>query len=129
MASKKEIVKLQNGDTKCLLSPDMYPKSKYSERILSPQSGYLASINNYEIGMAALELGAGRKTKEDKIDPKAGIIFYPKIGSQVKKEDVIAEIFSDNKTKLELARNKIISSLTFSKSKVSKLKLIKKILT
>lgn len=124
-----EIVKLQNGDTKYLFNPEKYPKSKFSCKVLAPQKGFLASINNYEIGMAALELGAGRKTKEDKIDPKAGIIFYPKIGSQVKKEDVIAEIFSDNKTKLELARNKIISSLTFSKSKVSKLKLIKKILT
>lgn len=124
-----EIVKLQNGDTKFLVNPEKYPKAKFSERILSPKSGYLASINNYEIGMAALELGAGRKTKEDKIDPKAGIIFYPKIGSKINKGDVVAEIFSDNKTKLELARNKIINSIAFSNSKVKKLKLIKKVLT
>lgn len=123
-----EIVKLQNGNVKYLFNPEQYPKSKYSEKIFSPKNGYLSSINNYEIGMAALELGAGRRTKDDKIDPKVGIIFYQKIGNQIHKGDVIAEVFSDDKAKLALAKNKILESLTFSKNKISKLKLIKKVI-
>ena len=74
-----EIVKLQGGDTSVIKYLNNYPKSKYSQRIFAPKNGYLDSINNYEIGMAALELGAGRFTKDDNIDPKAGIIFHPKI--------------------------------------------------
>ena len=62
-----------------------YPKSKFSEIIKANSSGYLSSVNNYDIGMAALELGAGRKTKDDKIDPKAGIIFNYKIGDTINK--------------------------------------------
>lgn len=123
-----EIVNLQKGDVKFLHKPEMYPKSKYTEKILSPQSGYLSAINNFEIGMAALELGAGRRTKEDKIDPKAGIIFYPKIGNQFSKNGVIAEVFTDDKTKLKTAKNKILSSLSFSNTAISKPKLIKRIL-
>jgi len=124
-----EIVKYQHGNLKFIYNPDQYPKSKFSEKILSPQKGYLSSINNYEIGIAALELGAGRRTKDDKIDPKSGIIFYPKIGNQIGKGDVIAEVFSDHKTKIEIARNKILDSLTFSSEKIKKQKLIKKIIT
>lgn len=123
-----EIVKHQGGDLRFINNPDFYPKSKFSEKMFAPKNGYLSMINNYEVGMAALELGAGRKTMDDRIDPKAGIIFYPKIGSQINKGDVIAELYSDNKGKLELARNKIVSSLTFSSTKVNKRKLIKKIL-
>jgi pyrimidine-nucleoside phosphorylase len=123
-----EIVKLQKGDVKFLHKPEMYPKSKYTEKILSPQSGYLSAINNFEIGIAALELGAGRRTKEDKIDPKAGIIFYPKIGNQISKNSVIAEVYTDDKTKLKTAKSKILSSLSFSKTLISKPKLIKRIL-
>ena len=123
-----EIVKLQNGNVKYLNNPEIYPKSKFSEKIFAPKSGYLSSINNYDIGMAALELGAGRRTKDDKIDPKAGIIFYPKIGNQINKGDVIAEVFTDNKAKLAVARNKILNSLTFSNTKTKKLKIIKKII-
>jgi pyrimidine-nucleoside phosphorylase len=124
-----EIVKYQHGNLKFIYNPDQYPKSKFSEKIFSPKTGYLSSINNYEIGMAALELGAGRRTKDDKIDPKAGIIFYPKIGNQIGKGDVIAEVFSDHKTKIEIARNKILDSLTFSNEKIKKQKLIKKIIS
>lgn len=124
-----EIVNLQNGDVRYLHNPEKYPKSKFSKKILSLENGYLASINNYEVGMAALELGAGRRTKDDIIDPKAGIIFYPKIGNQISKNDVIAEVFTDDKSKLEIAKNKILNSLSFSKNKVTKPKLIKRILT
>ena len=123
-----EIVKHQKGDIKFLLNPEIYPRSKFSDKILSPEKGYLSAINNYEIGMAALELGAGRRTKEDKIDPKAGIIFHAKIGNQFNKGDVIAEVFSDNKTKIKIARSKIIDSLSFSEKKIKKQKLIKKII-
>lgn len=123
-----EIVKFQNGSVKYLQKPEQYPQSKFTEKIYSLKSGYLSSINNYEIGMAALELGAGRRTKDDKIDPKAGIIFYPKIGNHIRKNDVIAEVFGDDEAKLITAKNKILESLTFSKTKISKLKLIKKVI-
>lgn len=123
-----EIARYQNGDVNILNNPDKYPKSKFSQKIISPKSGYLSRINNYEIGIAGVELGAGRRTKEDKIDPKAGIIFYPKIGGKISKGDIIAEVFSDDKKKLEIASNKIIDSLTISKTKTPKLNLIKKII-
>ncbi|HAB51223.1 MAG: thymidine phosphorylase [Ignavibacteria bacterium RIFOXYB2_FULL_35_12] len=123
-----EIVKNQGGDLKYIHNPDLYPKSKFSKKIFSPKTGHLSVINNYDIGMSALELGAGRRTKEDKIDPKAGIIFYSKIGSKINKGDVIAEVFTDNKAKLEIARDKILNSLTFSHTKTKKLKIIKKII-
>ncbi|MCX7874766.1 MAG: thymidine phosphorylase [Melioribacteraceae bacterium] len=123
-----EIVELQNGDVNVIKNPDLYPKSKFNEKIYSAKSGYLKSIDNYEIGMASLELGAGRLKIEDKIDPKAGIIFYPKIGTKIKKGDLIAEIFTDKEDKIEFVKNKILNSINFSNEKVNKPKLIKKVI-
>jgi pyrimidine-nucleoside phosphorylase len=124
-----EISKLQGGDNSFLTDLKKYPKSKHAEKIYADKSGYLKSINSYSIGMTSLELGAGRKTLEDKIDPKAGIIFYPKIGTYVNRGDVIAELFTDKKTSLDAAKISIFNSLTFSKTKVRKVKLIKEIIT
>ncbi|NOX65260.1 MAG: thymidine phosphorylase [Chlorobi bacterium] len=124
-----DIVKTQNGDTSILLDLNKYPKSKYSEKITASKTGYLESVNNYEIGMAALELGAGRLTKEDKIDPKAGIIFHTKIGDKVKKGEVIAELFTDKRSKVDDVKKRISGSLVFSKNSVTKPRLIKKIIT
>ena len=124
-----EISKLQGGDNSYLTDLNKFPKSKYMEKIYADRSGYLKSIDNYKVGMASLELGAGRKTLVDKIDPKAGIIFYPKIGTYVKNGDVIAELLTDKKGSLDLAKSSVLNSLTFSKTKVRKVKLIKEIIT
>ncbi|MBZ0181455.1 MAG: thymidine phosphorylase [Melioribacteraceae bacterium] len=123
-----EITKLQNGDVSLLKNPDKYKKSKYSEKIYAEKSGYIKAIDNYQIGMASLELGAGRLTKEDKIDPKAGIIFNSKIGNKINKGDVIAEIYTDNKSSIDKVKERILSAVEFSKEKVKAPKLIKAVL-
>lgn len=124
-----EIVKLQNGDISVVKNPKKYPKARYSDEITATKNGYIKSLDNYEIGMAALELGAGRLTKADVINPKAGIIFYPKIGSKVKKGEVIAKLYTDKKKSIDSAKNRISKSIEYSKEKTKKVKLIKNILT
>ena len=123
-----EIVKLQKGDTSILKDLSKYPKSKYSEKIVATKTVYLKEVDNYEIGMSALQLGAGRLTKDDIIEPKAGIIFNPKIGDRVKKGDVIAELFTDKKREIDSVKTRVEKALKFSSKKVEKPKLIKTIL-
>ena len=111
-----EIIKLQGGETKYILHPDKYPKPKYNEIIRSGVDGYLSEINTFELGMASVELGAGRITKEDKIDHKAGIIFKYKLGDKIKKGDIIAELFSASPQKIKLAKGRFKNILKFSDS-------------
>lgn len=123
-----EIVKLQGGKINYIDNPDQYSKSKYIQKIKSVRRGYIEKINTYNIGMASLELGAGRKTKEDKIDPKAGIIFFRKIGDYVNKGDIICELHSDSKSKIKSAEDIILRSIKFSNTKPTLPKLIKKVI-
>ena len=123
-----EIVKSQKGKTDFILHPEKYPKSKFKEVIKSNSAGYLSEVNTYELGMAAIDLGAGRKTKDDKIDPKAGIIFNYKIGDTINKGVVLAELYSDSKSGIENAKKRITNAIKISKSKPQKLKLIKTII-
>jgi pyrimidine-nucleoside phosphorylase len=122
------MVKLQGGNIKFILNPDKYPKSKFIRKIKAEKSGYIKIIDNYQIGMAALELGAGRKTKTDKIDPKAGIVFKVKLGDKITKGQVVAELHSQSMDKIKTAKELILSAITFSKQKTIRLKLIKKII-
>ena len=123
-----EIVTLQNGDTAYVKNPDKYPKSKFVQEIKSKEEGYLQNINNYEIGMASVLLGAGRTKIDDKIDPKAGIIFYPKIGDKISRGDILAELHSSSKERIKEAEFKLVNSLSLSGNKTRKPKLIKKII-
>jgi pyrimidine-nucleoside phosphorylase len=123
-----EIAEAQGGDISYLKNPDKYPKANIVETVYADKSGYLKSVDNYEIGMASLELGAGRLKAEDKIDPKAGIIFNIKIGDKVKKGQIIAQLFTDKKESVEKAVERINNAISFSKEKVNKIKLIKAVI-
>lgn len=124
-----EIAKLQNGDISYLKNLERYPKSKYHEKLYANKSGYIKEIDCYQIGMASLELGAGRLTIVDKIDPKAGIIFYPKIGDKISKGTLIAEILTDKKEKIEEAKNKMQGAIKYSNEKTKPAKLIHSTIT
>jgi pyrimidine-nucleoside phosphorylase len=124
-----EIVKLQGGDVAMIKHPEKYPKSKIRERLIADKTGYIKTINNYEVGMASLELGAGRITMEDKIDPKAGIIFYPKIGTRIKKGEVIAEIYTDRKEKVAQVKQKLLAAIKLSKTPTAPMKLVKTLIS
>ena len=123
-----EIVAEQGGNLKFIKNPEKYPEAKIIEKITAEKNGYLESVDNYTMGMFALELGAGRKTKEDKIDPTAGIIFKIKIGDYIKKGDVIAELHTSSKQKVKSIEGNFNNILSFNSKPVKKPKLIKKII-
>jgi pyrimidine-nucleoside phosphorylase len=123
-----DIVKFQGGDVSVIENPDSYPKSKYVKKILADKKGYLTSINNFEIGMAALELGAGRFTREDVIDPKAGIIFCKGLGASVNSGDTLAELHADSEEKIEKAEKRLSAALGFGDKSIERPELIKKII-
>ncbi len=123
-----EIVKLQNGNTKLILNSERYPKSQVVKKIYAKENGFVKTIDNYTVGVCALELGAGRKTKEDKIDPKAGIIFNVKIGDYIRKGDVICEMFTSSQSKVENVSEMLYNTIKLASKKVSRKKLIKRIM-
>jgi len=123
-----EIVELQGGDINYINNPNKYSKPTYSKKIHSVENGFINEMNTYQIGMASLELGAGRRTKDDFIDHKAGIVLYKKIGDSVVKGDLICELHSDSKTNIKTSEQMIINSIRFSRTKPLIPKLIKKII-
>jgi pyrimidine-nucleoside phosphorylase len=123
-----EIVKIHGGNTQFIETPEMYPASKYKCKIEAGAEGYINEIDTFEIGMAALELGAGRRTKEDIIDPKAGIIFNIKSGDFVNKNTVIAEIFSDKEEQINSSKNRILNAIKINNVPPEQVPLIRKII-
>ncbi len=123
-----EIVKLQGGNVNYVNNPDRYSKSRFIKKVRAVSNGFIYEMDTYQIGMASLELGAGRRKKDDIIDPKAGIIFYKKIGDKIKNEEIVCELHSDSKPKIKLAEQMIIDSIKISKRKQAVPKLIKKVI-
>jgi len=92
----KELVAAQGGDVGVVDNPDLLPDAKFSQDFKNKTEGYITELNALNIGLASVKLGAGRETKESSIDFGAGIILKKKIGDYVKKDEVLATLYSNN---------------------------------
>ena len=66
------------------------------EEIFSSKEGYVTEIHAEKMGIAAMLLGAGRKSKEDLIDYTAGIVLNKKVGDKVQKGEVLCTLHYNN---------------------------------
>ena len=112
----KEFVKAQGGDIAPIDNTDLLPKAKYIEPVFAESDGYITKIKAEAFGLIAMELGAGRATKESEIDLAVGIVLNKKRGDKVSKGDVLAYIHSNNEEKIERAKKDIIKNITIEDS-------------
>ena len=92
----KEWIAAQGGDVSQIEDTSLLPRAKFGFEVLSDADGYITEMNAEEIGKASVMLGAGRASKEDKIDYAAGIVIHKKVGDEVKKGDLIATLYYNN---------------------------------
>jgi pyrimidine-nucleoside phosphorylase len=63
------------------------PVAPIQKPIAATSSGYVESIDALAIGLASLDLGAGRHRKEDAVDPAAGLVILAPVGARVQVGD------------------------------------------
>lgn len=118
------LVEEQGGDAELLRSPETYPGAEHAFEVTSSAEGYLEKMDAYEIGMASVELGAGRRRKEDAVDPRAGIVLEKKIGDTVRKGETIAVGFTNNKQAVEGVNRMLSQAFSIGDSPPEPLRLI-----
>ncbi len=104
------------------------PHAEKYMNIYAECDGYISNMNSKQIGIATMELGAGRSKVTDKIDYSAGIVLKRKTGDPVKSGDIIVTLYSSSEEKLEKAKCIFTNSLTYSSECPSKIPLIMKII-
>ena len=71
--------------------------------VVADRSGAVARLGAVRVGVAALHLGAGRRTKDDEIDHAVGIVCRRKRGDAVDAGDVLAEVHARDESSAEAA--------------------------
>jgi len=96
LAKFREIVEAQRGK-KGITSDDIQP-GKFVHDVKAVRSGYVHSINNKDLVTIARAAGAPS-------DKGAGILLYKKKGQRAEKGDTLFQIYADNQTKADRARD------------------------
>ena len=113
-----ELVQNQGGDIEYVKDVTKFEKAKIIQEVISTTEGYVQEINAEEIGKLSCELGAGRKTKKDKIDLQVGIILNKKIGDFVNKGEKLATIYANDIEKAKNAENELLKIYKIGQEKI-----------
>ena len=118
----KELVAKQGGDISYIDNPEKFEKATIIMPVISTKKGYVAELNAELVGKAGVELGVGRKSKEDVIDSRLGFVFVKKYGDKVEENEVLAYVHADTAEKADDAIEAIQAAYRFSEEPVSKKK-------
>jgi pyrimidine-nucleoside phosphorylase len=120
----RDIVGEQGGDVRLIDEPGRYAQPAIRQEVKAPAKGYISRMNTYDIGMAALELGAGRRSKEDVIDPVAGIILTKKTGDLVSSGETIGFLQTNDGSHMKTAEKLFINAIKIEEIKPVAVELI-----
>ena len=87
-AAYERWIRAQGGDP----GEDALASAPVVAHVEAPRAGYVTRLGAVQVGLAALHLGAGRRTKEDAIDHAVGVVCRRKRGDEVGSGEVLAEV-------------------------------------
>lgn len=113
------MVEAQGGNPKVADDPwAVLPAAAVRVPLLADRAGFLAAVDAEALGRASGELGAGRKRKGDTIDPAVGIVFRPKVGDRLEKEEEIGTVHARDDEAAAACAARILAALTLSEDPV-----------
>ena len=80
----------------------------------APRAGVVTRVGALAVGIAALELGAGRRTKADAIDHSVGVLCFAKRGDAVLEGDDLAEVHARDEASAAAAVEAVLAAYTIA---------------
>jgi pyrimidine-nucleoside phosphorylase len=81
-------IRAQGGDPDL----DALPRAPFVTEVRAPRAGIVTRVAALPIGIASLELGGGRRQKDDTIDHSVGVVCSAKRGQTVAAGQVLADV-------------------------------------
>jgi pyrimidine-nucleoside phosphorylase len=123
LAKFRQLVIAQEGDVRYADDLGLLQKADIVEIVSAPTTGFLHSINAREIGESAVDLGAGRMTKQDKIDPAVGISVLHKVGDHVIVGEPLFILHANDRAIADAALERIVKAHVIKEEKCEPLPL------
>ena len=94
------------------------PVAPVQVAVKAETAGHIEAIDALEVGLAALELGAGRARKEDRVDPSAGLVIEAPVGAHVRKGDALVTVHARSSELVESVTPRLRNAWRLSEREV-----------
>lgn len=100
-------VEAQGGDPRVAHDPGLLPRAPVRRVVRSEAEGFVTRVDSERLGVAAMELGAGRRRKEDAIDLTVGLQLRVGLGDRVVIGQELAVIHSSTEAQAAEAAERV----------------------
>ena len=104
----------QGGDPQVTEDLSLLPAAACSRVLKADADGWIRHTDSETVGIASVDLGAGRLQKGDPIDPGAGIVLHAKYGAQVRSGDPLMTLYAADETRLDAAERRLAGAVEIS---------------
>src|SRR5205085_4524950 len=94
------------------------PVATVAHELTAPAGGYVSGLSAIGVGMAAVHLGAGRRTKDDVIDHAVGVIVHAKRGDRVEAGQPLATVLARDAESARLGAAEVLAAYELRDSPV-----------
>jgi len=86
------MVEAQGGERASVESADRLARAPVRSLAKASRAGRVTAVDTFGLGELAVSIGAGRRAKEDEVDPRVGLMIHARLGAEVRAGDTLAEV-------------------------------------
>jgi pyrimidine-nucleoside phosphorylase len=116
----RRFIAAQGGDPRACDDYSLLPAGSHQVEFIAPASGFIAAIDPFSVGMAAIDTGAGRRKKDDAISFGSGFVFQAKVGDRIEKGQSIVTVHSDRPQQIPAALERLGQAIQIGARSVAK---------
>ncbi len=94
------------------------PVAPVQHEVAAPVGGYVSRLGAIRVGVAAVRLGAGRRTKDDAIDHAVGVVLHAKRGDRVEAGLPLATIHARDEDAARHAADEVLAAYEIEDAEV-----------
>jgi pyrimidine-nucleoside phosphorylase len=110
------IIEAQGGNPKVIDDPGVLPQAEAVEVYRADRAGVVSAVEPRRLGRAIIELGGGRTTVDDDVDPTVGFVITVKPGDQVRAGEPIASVFARDETGIAAGMQALKEAVTIGEA-------------
>jgi pyrimidine-nucleoside phosphorylase len=104
------LVKAQDGNVKQIENPDLLPTAPVILDVPCPETGILSGIDAREVGLTALDLGAGRIKKGQPVDHAVGVVVHRKVGDRIESGNPLVTVHARTEESARRAADRLLAA-------------------
>ena len=106
----KDLVEAQDGDSAPMDNLSLLPQARVVRPMRSEREGYVSRLDARTVGLTAMDLGAGRKKKGERVDHAVGIVLHKKIGDSVDQGEDLCTIHAQSEDAAQRAEATLLEA-------------------